>query len=212
MPLVVVLVTALGCGAAALLTGARLRRVAGTASRWLGTPGFVLLAAIGGAAAALGAHGPFELAAYAVLAVACAALVLVDLAVLRLPDAVLGPVILAFFALLLLAALDGHEWSRVGRAALAALVLAVAYLLLALARPSGLGLGDVKLAALLGAFLGWSGWSETLLGTLAAFALGGLGTAVLLATGRVRRGGELPFGPWMVLGALVGVTCAGAIA
>jgi len=211
VPLIVVLLTALGSAAAALLTAGRLRRVAGSESRWVGTPAYVLLAGVGGAAAALGSDSVLELAAYAVLAVALAALVLVDLAVLRLPDRILGPATLAFFVLLALAALAGDEWGRLGRALLAGLVLLVGYLLLALARPSGLGLGDVKLAGLLGGFLGWFGWSETLLGTLAAFAVGGLCTALLLATGRVRRGGELPFGPWMVLGALVGASFAGSV-
>jgi leader peptidase (prepilin peptidase)/N-methyltransferase len=204
MPLVVVLLTALGCGAAALFSGGRLRRLTESASHWVGTPGYVLLAAAGGAAAAARSGDVFELAAFAVLAVACAALVLVDLAVLRLPDAILGPAYLAFFGLLTLASVSGDGWGRLGRSALAALVLLVGYCLLAVARPSGLGLGDVKLAGLLGGFLGWLGWSETLLGTLAAFALGGVAAAVLLVTGRVGRGGELPFGPWMVIGAVIG--------
>jgi leader peptidase (prepilin peptidase) / N-methyltransferase len=209
--LLLVLLTALGCGAAALLTRDRLRAVAASGSRWLGGPGYVLLAAAGGAGAALASDGLLELAAYAVLAVACAALVLVDLAVLRLPDRILGPVYVAFFLLLALAALAGDGWGRFGRAVLAALVLLVSYCLLALARPSGLGLGDVKLAGLLGGFLGWLGWSETLLGTLAAFALGGLCTAALLVTRRISRSGALPFGPWMVLGALAGALYVGSV-
>lgn len=211
MHLTVVLLTALGCGAAALVSSGRLRRVAVSGSRWLSTPGYVLLAGAGGAAAAMGSDGLLELAAYAVLAVALSALVLVDLAVLRLPDRILGPATLAFFVLLTLAALVGDEWGRLGRALLAGLVLLAGYCLLAVARPSGLGLGDVKLAGLLGGFLGWLGWSETLMGTLAAFAVGGLCTAALLLTGRVGRGGELPFGPSMVVGALVGALSAGAL-
>lgn len=209
MPLAVVLATALGCGAAALLTSDRLRRVAGTSSGWLGRPGYVLLASAGGAAAAAWSRSGFELAAYAVLAVACSALVLVDLAVHRLPDAVLGPSTLTFYGLLALAAAGGEGWGRFGRAALAGAVLLIGYCLLALARPGGLGLGDVKLAGLLGGFLGWAGWPQTLLGTLAAFAVGGLCTAVLLLARRVRRDGELPFGPWMVVGALVGAALVG---
>lgn len=211
MPLTVVIGTALGCGAAALLSSTRLRRVAGSGSRWLGLPGYVLLATAGGAAAARWSGSAFELAAYAVLAVACAALVLVDLAVLRLPDVILGPASVAFYVLLTLAALSDDDWGRLGRALLAALVLLAGYLLLALARPSGLGLGDVKLAGLLGGFLGWLGWPETLYGTLAAFALGGVGTAVLVLTRRVGRGGELPFGPWMVLGAVAGALGVGTV-
>ena len=211
MPLIAVLATALGCGAAALLSSGRLQRVAASGSRWVGGPGYVLLAALGGAAAAVGARGVFELAAFAVLAVAGSALVLADLAVHRLPDRILGPAALAFFVVLTLAALDGDDWGQLGRSLLAGLVLLVGYCLLAVARPSGLGLGDVKLAGLVGGFLGWFGWSETLLGTLAAFTVGGLCSAVLLLTGRVARGGELPFGPAMVVGALVGVLSGGAL-
>jgi leader peptidase (prepilin peptidase)/N-methyltransferase len=211
VPPIVVILTALGCAAAALVSSGSLRRAAASGSRWVGTPGYVLLAGAGGATAALAADGVPELAAYAVLAVACAALVLVDLAVHRLPDRILGPATLAFVVLLTLAALAGDEWGRLGRALLAGLVLLVGYLLLALARPSGLGLGDVKLAGLLGGFLGWFGWSETLLGTLAAFAVGGLCSATLLVTRRVRREGELPFGPSMVVGALLGALCGGAL-
>jgi leader peptidase (prepilin peptidase)/N-methyltransferase len=211
MPIVAALLTALGCAAGALLTGRRLRGLVGPGSGRLATPVYVLLAAAGGAAAASASDGVLELAAYAVLAVACAALVVVDLAVLRLPDPILGPVYVAFFLLLALAALGGDGWGRFGRAVLAALVMLVAYYLLAVLRRSGLGLGDVKLAGLLGGFLGWLGWPETLLGFLAAFALGGIGTAVLLVTRRVGRGGELPFGPWMVLGAVVGAAFAGSV-
>jgi leader peptidase (prepilin peptidase)/N-methyltransferase len=77
------------------------------------------------------------------------------------------------------------------------------FLLAALLSPGGegLGLGDVKLAGVLGALLGWWGWSEALVGLLSGFVLGGLGAALLLLTRRVGRGGSLAFGPAMLLGA-----------
>lgn len=206
-----VLLTALGCGGAAFASAPRLRTLAGQRSRWLGTPGYVLLAAVAGAGAAATSHGLLELVAYAVLALACVALVLVDLAVLRLPDPILGRAYVAFFLLITLAAVSEGAWGRLGRALAAAFVLLVAYYLLAVARRSGLGLGDVKLAGLLGGGLGWLGWSETFLGALAAFALGAVCTALLLVTRRVSRSGELPFGPWMVFGAVVGAALAGPV-
>jgi leader peptidase (prepilin peptidase)/N-methyltransferase len=75
---------------------------------------------------------------------------------------------------------------------------------LAFISPASLGLGDVKLAGLLGAFLGWLGWSQTLLGALSAFVLVGLWSGVLLLTRRVQRTGSVAFGPWMILGAALG--------
>lgn len=76
--------------------------------------------------------------------------------------------------------------------------------MLALITPSGLGLGDVKLSGLLGAFLGWLGWSHLLLGSLAAFVLAGVFGLVLLAVRKGDGGTAFPFGPWMVAGAVIG--------
>ena len=78
-----------------------------------------------------------------------------------------------------------------------------AFLLAALLSPGGegLGLGDVKLAGVLGALLGWWGWDVALVGLLSGFVLGGLGALALLLTRRVDRRGSLAFGPAMLLGA-----------
>jgi leader peptidase (prepilin peptidase)/N-methyltransferase len=82
------------------------------------------------------------------------------------------------------------------------------YLLLALVYPAGLGLGDVKLAAPLGLYLGWLGWSSALVGLVAAFLVGGLVGIVLLASGRAGRRTAVPFGPSMLVGALLAVLWA----
>lgn len=72
---------------------------------------------------------------------------------------------------------------------------------------AGMGFGDVRLAALLGVALGHVGWAELLVGVYAGFLVFGLPGLVLAI---VRRDRSLlrtafPFGPFMVLGALLGV-------
>ncbi len=68
-----------------------------------------------------------------------------------------------------------------------------------------MGFGDVKLAGVLGAALGWLGWGPLVVGSFAAFLLGGVvGLALMVAQKADRRTG-IPFGPWMIAGAFVGV-------
>jgi leader peptidase (prepilin peptidase)/N-methyltransferase len=81
----------------------------------------------------------------------------------------------------------------------------VAYFLMAIAYPGGMGFGDVKLAGVLGLFLAWLGWGELLVGAFAAFVLGGVFSIILLAFRRAGRKSGIPFGPWMLAGAWVGI-------
>jgi leader peptidase (prepilin peptidase)/N-methyltransferase len=74
------------------------------------------------------------------------------------------------------------------------------FLVVQLVYPAGLGMGDVKLALLLGAALGWGVVPALLLGTLAA----GLVSAGLLAMqGSKARKREIPLGPFLAGGAIV---------
>jgi len=75
------------------------------------------------------------------------------------------------------------------------------YAVLAVLPRSGLGFGDVKLAALLGIALARIGWAPLVWGTTLAFVLGGVAALVLLATRRATRDTHLPFGPAMLAGA-----------
>jgi leader peptidase (prepilin peptidase)/N-methyltransferase len=81
----------------------------------------------------------------------------------------------------------------------------VFYLVLLLVYPAGMGFGDVKLAGVLGMYLGWAGWGALLVGGFAAFVLGGLFSIGLLLTRRATRKSGVPFGPWMLLGAAAGL-------
>ena len=203
--LVVGFTAAIAALSAAALTG-WMRQLAATDSRWFRSSLHIALAAGGGAGGALLADDWAELAAFAVLAVGCALLVVIDLATLRLPNQLVGPLYPAIFLALTASAASGGEWARLGRAAVAGGILVVVYLTLAWIRPSGLGLGDVKLAGVLGVFLGWLGWSNLFAGGAAGFLLAGLVAGALLIAGRGSRQAAFPFGPWMVLGAVIGAT------
>jgi leader peptidase (prepilin peptidase)/N-methyltransferase len=106
--------------------------------------------------------------------------------------------------LLALAAGLSNDWPRFGWAMLSAVVLMGLYLLLALAWPGGMGLGDVKLAASIGLICGWFGIGAVATAWFATFVLAGIfGLAIIAVTKDRKRG--IPFGPWMLLGAWLGL-------
>jgi leader peptidase (prepilin peptidase)/N-methyltransferase len=70
--------------------------------------------------------------------------------------------------------------------------------------PRGMGFGDVRLSALLGLVLAYVGWSEWLVGLYGGFLLGAVIGGVLSLLKVVDRKGY-PFGPFMLVGALLGV-------
>jgi len=133
------------------------------------------------------------------------ALAAIDLDTHRLPDAIVLPSYPVLAALLGGAALLSGDGEAAGRAAAGAGILFALYFLLAIISPRGMGMGDVKLSGVIGLVLGWVGWSALAVGALAAFLLGGLIGLVLIALGRARRSTGIPFGPWMLGGAWVGI-------
>ena len=74
------------------------------------------------------------------------------------------------------------------------------FLVVQLAYPAGLGMGDVKLALLIGAALGWSVIAALLFGTLAA---GLVSAALLIAKGAEARKRAIPLGPFLAGGAIL---------
>ncbi|QCB98465.1 prepilin peptidase [Arthrobacter sp. PAMC25564] len=79
-------------------------------------------------------------------------------------------------------------------------VLWLFYFLLRAAYPPGMGFGDVKLAGVLGMYLGFLGWPHVFAGTFAAFLFGGLWSLGLLAVRRGSLKSSIPFGPFMLAG------------
>jgi prepilin signal peptidase PulO-like enzyme (type II secretory pathway) len=69
-----------------------------------------------------------------------------------------------------------------------------------------MGFGDVKLALLLGAMLGFAGsWPLTLAGMFLSFFFGAAGGALLMIVTGASRKSQVPFGPYLALGAMVAV-------
>jgi leader peptidase (prepilin peptidase)/N-methyltransferase len=156
--------------------------------------------------------GALELVAFLYLAAISIALALIDLDVFRLPNAIVLPAYVAGTLLLGLSALfDGDAFDLV-RAAIGAAGLFLFYFLIVIAYPKGMGLGDVKLAGVLGLFLAWTGWGSLVVGAFAAFLLGGLFGILLLVSRRVGRKSRIPFGPWMIAGSWVGIAAGERIA
>ncbi|WP_261166356.1 prepilin peptidase [Microbacterium sp. Marseille-Q6965] len=145
-------------------------------------------------------------AAYVAFGAAGVALIRTDLAEHRLPNAIVLPATSIVGTLLVLAAVLSGRVEAAGGAAAGALLLGGFYAVLWAAgrRTGGMGGGDVKLALLVGLFLGWHGWGALAWGAAAAFVLGGAAAIALLAAGRADARTPIAFGPFMLLGACVG--------
>lgn len=147
----------------------------------------------------------WELPAYLYFASVGLALSMIDLDTKRLPNRLTLPSYVVVGVLLLVPAVTGGDWGAYARAWLAALALYAFYFVIAFIYPAGMGFGDVKLAGVLGLALGWLGWGEVLVGGFLGFLLGALAGITLMVVGRVGRRSALPFGPFMVAGALLAI-------
>ncbi|MGW7382516.1 prepilin peptidase [Streptomyces sp. NPDC054794] len=146
-----------------------------------------------------------ELAVWLLLSPVGVLLAAVDFRVRRLPDALTLPLAAAALGLLGLAALLPEHAGDWFTALYGALALGAGYFVLFLINPAGMGFGDVKLALGTGAALGWYGWPTVMLGTFAGFLLGALYGGALVALGRAGRKTAIPFGPFLIAGAFVGI-------
>lgn len=154
----------------------------------------------------------WALPAYLYLAAIAVPLALIDLDVQRLPNRIVLPSYVIGAVLLLGAAVGtGHPDAAI-RALLAMSVLYGGYWLMALVHPGGMGFGDVKLAGLLGLYLGWLGWSSVWVGTFTGFLLGATLGVVLLLTRRATGRTAIPFGPSMLAGGLLAVFATAPVA
>ena len=151
-----------------------------------------------------------QLPAWLWLAVVGLLLAFVDLRTRLLPNRVLLPGAVGALVLLTVAAAAEGGWPDLGRAVLAGAASFGALLVLALIAPSGMGMGDVKLAGLLGLYLGWLGWPVVLSGLFLGFLLQAGAGLALIAVRRAGRRTELPFGPALITGALAAALLAGS--
>ena len=134
----------------------------------------------------------------AVLVLLLLPLALIDFEHHLLPDALTIPGLVAGLAFSAFGGLVPLAESALGAAVGGALPYLVIVAYRVLRGAEGMGLGDVKLLAMVGAFLGWQGVLLTLgLGSCVGAAVG----LALMALGRARRDTELPFGVFLSLAA-----------
>lgn len=158
---------------------------------------------------ATGVGATAALPAFLVLAAVAVPLALIDLKVLRLPDPLVAAAFAGGVVLLAAAGFTTGAPGRLLRAAEAAAMCGAVYLLLALVPRSGMGFGDVKLGAVLGWYLGWLGWFAVVAGLVLTPLVNLPVLVVLLVTRRADRKASVPYGPAMLLAALLATVLNG---
>jgi leader peptidase (prepilin peptidase) / N-methyltransferase len=153
----------------------------------------------------VGAGLGWAVPAYLALAFVCLVLAVIDASTRLLPNRITYPAFPLVLGLLVVASVGLGDLGRLARGLLAALAVGALFLALALISPRGMGLGDVKLAPTLGLALGWLSWGAVAVGVFAGFLLGGLAGLAAIGLLGLTRKSLLPFGPWLVTGALLGV-------
>jgi leader peptidase (prepilin peptidase)/N-methyltransferase len=149
--------------------------------------------------------GDWALPGYLLFFGVLVAVSVIDLEHFLVPNRIVYPTVVASVPLLGVAALVDGDGNRFLRALLGALLAAGGLLVIHLISPRGMGMGDVKLAVLLGLYLGWLSLGHVLLGLLLGFLLGSVVGVALLASGRRGRKDHLPFAPFLAAGAVLAV-------
>lgn len=132
------------------------------------------------------------------------ALAVIDWRTRLLPTWLIGRTYIGLVVLVLVTAAVTQDWQDLVRAAIGWVGAGLLFFVLWYIHPRGLGYGDVRLSGILGIALGYVGTSELVIGIYAAFLLGGVGGGLLSLLRLVERKG-FPFGPFMLIGALVGL-------
>jgi leader peptidase (prepilin peptidase)/N-methyltransferase len=139
-----------------------------------------------------------------ILVTALVPIVLIDLEKRLIPNLITGPAALAALVAGLALDLDGVPEQLIAGAAAGGF-----FLLAALAHPRGMGMGDVKLAGVLGLCLGRAVAPALMVGLLSGALVGGIIMARLGA--RAGRKTAVPFGPFLAVGGIVGLFAGNAI-
>jgi leader peptidase (prepilin peptidase)/N-methyltransferase len=144
----------------------------------------------------------WTLPAYLVLTATLVALAVIDLETYLLPNRIVYPLTVAMLVLLPLGLLADGDLGTYGRGLLAGAIAFVAFFVVHLVSPRGMGFGDVKLSFTLGLALGCVGWGEMVLGLFLGFFYGALIGIVLIATRLRAKQQAVPFGPFLAAGAI----------
>jgi leader peptidase (prepilin peptidase)/N-methyltransferase len=128
-----------------------------------------------------------------------------------IPNYIVYPTIFISIPLLAFAALVQGEWDRFGHAMLGATLAWLALFVIHMISPGGMGFGDVRLAFVLGLFLGWIGLSHVVTGMFLGVVLISV-VGILLALPRLKSLQEhIAFGPFLAVGSTLAVFAGGPI-
>jgi leader peptidase (prepilin peptidase)/N-methyltransferase len=169
-----------------------------------------LASAVAGLLVGAGAGWTWSLLHLVPLVAIGVALALVDWRTTLLPTRIIAPTYALVVAMVLVAAVLEWDWQGLARAGMGWLLMGGVFVLLWVVYPAGMGYGDVRLSGVLGIALGHLGWQQLLVGSYSGFLIGGVGGAVLAVLKIVERK-RFPFGPFMLLGALLGVAAGPAM-
>lgn len=170
-----------------------------------------ILVAILFSAAALRFGAAWVLPAYLVFFTCLVAVSVIDLDYHIIPNRIVYPTIFASIPLLTLAAAAGHDFDGLREALIGASGAWCALLVIHLISPRGMGFGDVRLAFILGLFLGWITLDHVLTGIFMGFVLGAVIGVGLILVGRKGRRDAIPFGPFLAAGATLVVFIGGPV-
>lgn len=133
-------------------------------------------------------------------------LTVIDLEHKLLPNRIVYPAFVVGWAGLVTAALIDGDTERLRSAGLGAVVFGGFFFVVAFIYPAGMGGGDVKLAFVLGTFVGYAGGvGAVLVGMFLSFLLGGvIGIVAMRVSGKGRKT-QIPFGPFLALGSVLAV-------
>jgi leader peptidase (prepilin peptidase)/N-methyltransferase len=138
--------------------------------------------------------------AFLVLFAGLLALSVIDIERLLLPKVIVWPVSLAVSALLVLASGATGAWHDLLVGAICAVAWFVLFYAMFVVSPRLIGFGDVRLAPVLGLSLGWLGWRYVILGFFAANLIGALIGIALIASHKISREQQIPYGVFLALG------------
>jgi leader peptidase (prepilin peptidase)/N-methyltransferase len=162
-----------------------------------------------GAAARFGSV--YVAAVLALFFAAMLAVALIDAEHRIVPNLIVYPCLVAFPVALAVGAVAGQHVSLL-RAGIGFLAYGGGLLVVAILSPRGMGMGDVKLAALIGLVLGAFGLAYVAVAAALAILAGGLGALGLVVLAGAHRKQAIPFGPYLAAGAVAAAFVAPQIA